>query len=332
MKILYFHQHFSTPDGSTGTRSYEFAKQLVSRGHEVTVVCGSYFLANTGLHGDPVKGIRRGVVDGINVIEIVLEYSNYDNLLQRSVTALKFAGKSIYIALTERFDLLFATSTPLTASLPGIAMRCLKPTKKFVFEVRDLWPEIPKALGVSNPAILWSLSLLERVSYLAMHAGVALSPGIRDGMRRRTRPAKPIELIPNGCDLDTFGPRAARGTELPAGFATTGLRCVFCGAHGVANGLDAVLDAASELQRLGRSDIQIIFVGDGKLKPQLVERCRNEQLANCLFIDPMPKHRLAELLQQADVGLQILANVPAFYYGTSPNKFLRLRCCRIADR
>jgi glycosyltransferase involved in cell wall biosynthesis len=35
----------------------------------------------------------------------------------------------------------------------------------------------------------------------------------------------------------------------------------------------------------------------------------------------MPKRRLAEILGAADVGLMLLADVPAFYYGTSPNKF-----------
>jgi len=42
MKILYFHQHFSTPAGSTGTRSYEFGKALVRAGHHITMICGSY--------------------------------------------------------------------------------------------------------------------------------------------------------------------------------------------------------------------------------------------------------------------------------------------------
>jgi len=105
------------------------------------------------------------------------------------------------------------------------------------------------------------------------------------------------------------------------GFPREGLRCVFTGAHGLANGLDAVLDAAKVLRDKGRTDIHLIFVGDGKLKPKLVQRKKAEQLDNCLFFDLLPKDQLSEVMNQTDVGLMILANISAFYYGTSPNKF-----------
>ena len=69
MKILYFHQHFTTPQGASGTRSYEFARRLISAGHEVTMVCGSYGAGDTGLGGEFRRGRREGTVDGIKVIE-----------------------------------------------------------------------------------------------------------------------------------------------------------------------------------------------------------------------------------------------------------------------
>lgn len=323
MKVLYFHQYFSTPKGSTGTRSYEMARRLLERGHEVTMVCGSGMMAKTGLSGDPVGGLRRGKVDGIEVIEICLPYSNYDGLFKRALTFLRFALKSVGVAWREDYDLLFATSTPLTAGIPGIAMRLLKPRKPFVFEVRDLWPELPRAMGMKNPFLLGGMSLLEKLSYLAMRGGVALSPGIQEGMRRRSPSDTPVEIVPNGCDLALFQP--AGGTfddsKLPEGFPRDGLRCVFTGAHGRANGLSAVLDAAKELLGRGRQDIHLIFVGDGKLKPELEARKQAEGLDNCLFFKPLPKDQLSEVMRQTDVGLMILADIPAFYYGTSPNKF-----------
>jgi glycosyltransferase involved in cell wall biosynthesis len=96
---------------------------------------------------------------------------------------------------------------------------------------------------------------------------------------------------------------------------------VFAGAHGHANGLDAVLDAAAELQRRGRRDIVLALIGEGKLKPKLQERARREGLENCRFYKPMPKRELNQVIGCANAGLMILANVPAFYFGTSPNKF-----------
>jgi hypothetical protein len=69
MRVLYFHQHFSTPQGSAGIRSYEMARALVARGHQVTMVCGSYGVGKTGLTSAFLNGMRRGVVDGIAVVE-----------------------------------------------------------------------------------------------------------------------------------------------------------------------------------------------------------------------------------------------------------------------
>ena len=97
MRILYFHQHFSTTKGSSSTRSYEFAKKLISRGHQVTMVCGSYWLANSGLKSNFKNGYRQGIVDGINVIEFKLSYSNSDGFLKRSLTFIRFSLMSLFI-------------------------------------------------------------------------------------------------------------------------------------------------------------------------------------------------------------------------------------------
>ena len=253
MRVLYFHQHFSTPQGSTGTRSYEMAKRLIDHGHLVTMVCGSGFMVRTGLTGEPEKGVRRGIVDGIDVIEINLKYSNYDSLSKRAMLFLKYALKSTLIAWKEKYDVLFATSTPLTAGIPGIVMRIMKPSKRFVFEVRDLWPELPKAMGVvSNPFVLFGMTILEKVTYVSMHGGVALSPGIREGMLKGAGVGKNVVIIPNGCDLDIFKPGKTvdiGSSKLLVGLPEDSFRCIFTGAHGIANGLDAVLDAASVLKK-----------------------------------------------------------------------------------
>lgn len=320
MKILYFHQHFTTPKGSTGTRSYEMGRRLVERGHEVTIVCGSYAMARSGLSGPVQNGLREGVVDGIRVVEICLPYSNHDSFLKRSVTFLRFAWRSIRIAFREDFDLLFATSTPLTAGIPGIVLKSFR-KRKFVFEVRDLWPELPREMGViRNPAILAAMSFLEWLTYRKADACIGLSPGIVEGIRRRGPKDQPIAMVPNGCDLDLFRPGQREQLEL-TGISRTDFVAIFTGAHGVANGLDAVLDAAAVLKKRGRRDIKLVFIGDGKLKPQLVGRAAGEELTHCLFFDPVPKDELNRIVASADVGLMILANVPAFYYGTSPNKF-----------
>ncbi|WP_265529490.1 glycosyltransferase family 4 protein [Sphingomicrobium marinum] len=319
MHILYLHQHFTTPKGITGTRSYENAKALVARGHKVTMACGSIGHGSTGLSGPFEKGKREGDVEGIHVIEYDLGYSNNDSFLKRSWTFVKYALATTRLAMQRRFDLNFATTTPLTAGIPVILARLLA-GKRYVFEVRDLWPELPRAMGViKNPLVLWALGVLEFLSYRLADRCVALSPGIADGIAERGVPRDKIAVIPNGCDLELFDVPAA--DTLPEGLDEARLVAIFPGTHGTANGLDAVLDAAGELKKRGRDDIAFLLVGDGREKPRLLDRRGSEGLNNVTFLPPMPKVDLVPIIRRADIGLQILSDVPAFYYGTSPNKF-----------
>ena len=319
MKILYFHQHFSTPKGAAGIRSYAMAQSLIRNGHQVTMVCGSFGNGQTGLTKPFVKGMRRGEVEGIDIIEFELAYSNNLSFAQRIALFLSFAFKSVKVAMIEKYDVIFATTTPLTASIPGIAAKWLR-RKPFVFEVRDLWPELPKAMGViKNPIILGLMSVLEWMSYHSADRLIGLSPGIVDGIVSRGIKIEKVAMIPNGCDLDIFEnqPTAWR----PEGVAGTDLMAVFTGTHGLANGLDAVVDAALELSNRAVKDIKIVLVGNGMKKEALQQRVTALKLNNVIFHEPVNKDKLAGLMASADIGLQVLANIPAFYYGTSPNKF-----------
>lgn len=322
MRVLYIHQHFSTPKGSAGTRSYEFARALIAKGHQITMVCGSNQLSHTGLNTEVKRGIRRGEVEGIQVIEIVIPYSNHDGFVKRALKFLQFSWRCTRLVFQEKYDLLFATSTPLTVAIPGIVLKFFKPKKRFIFEVRDLWPELPKAMKViTNPVILKLMAILEKKAYLAANALIGLSPGIVSGIKKIV-PNKPVGLIPNGCDREFFQ-QVPKQREIfeKFGLSQNEFIAVFTGAHGIANGLDAVLDAAELLQKQGNKKIKFLFVGDGKLKPVLMARAEQQSLDNCVFIDPMPKSELRQVLRSADVGLMVLQNIPAFYFGTSPNKF-----------
>jgi glycosyltransferase involved in cell wall biosynthesis len=177
---------------------------------------------------------------------------------------------------------------------------------------------LPRAMGViRNPAVLAAMSVLEWLAYRCANACIGLSPGIVAGIKRRCSRRKEVAMIPNGCDLNTFRPQ-----EQSVGIEGRGMfRAVFTGAHGTANGLDAVLDAAAILKRRDRDDVELLFVGDGRMKPHLMARARREGLDNCQFSDPVSKSSLTQTMADCDAGMMILANVPAFYYGTSPNKF-----------
>ena len=143
-----------------------------------------------------MNGQRRGLVDGIDVIELELAYANADGLIRRTTTFFKYVVRGLRLVFTEKYDLVFATTTPLTAGIPGIVARWLR-NKPFIFEVRDLWPELPKAMGViTNPLIISLMSLLEWLSYHSAHHVIALSPGIAKGIAKRGVGLNKISLVP----------------------------------------------------------------------------------------------------------------------------------------
>jgi len=319
VRLLYFHQHFATPQGSSGTRSYEFARALIARGHQVTMICGAHKLSGLDLPYDEARGWHRGNVDDIDVISLPLAYSNRDSLVRRGLAYVRFALRSVRLALTLDCDLVFATSTPITAVIPGLAAKWLR-GKPFVFEVRDLWPELPRALGLRNPFLLGGMSLLEFLGYRSADACIGLSPGIVEGIRARADERLPVAMIPNGCDLEAFNPAKRSRLTLP-GIGPDDFVAGFTGAHGVANGLDALLDVAEELKRRGDTRVKFAFIGDGKEKERLASRAAELGLTNCLFFPPVPKTELGAITASLDCGLMVLKDIPAFYRGTSPNKF-----------
>jgi len=323
MRVLYFHQHFSTREGNTGTRSYEMAKRLIERGHEVTVVCASYAHGRTGITIPFENGRRQSVVDGIVVIEFELVYSNELSFPKRIVVFGRYAFRGTMLALRAEYDLLFATSAPLTAAIPGILMKAFRFRKRpFVFEIRDPWPESPRAMGaIKNPILLGLMDLLETLAYRAADGYIALSPGMVAAFTRKRVPEQLISMIPNGSDNELIQISQTREFDLP-GIDKGDFVAVYTGAHGVANGLDRLVDAAARINADGCENIKIVLIGDGAMKASLQRRVENEGLQSVvLFFDPIPKSRLQDLMTQADLGLMILDNVPVFYYGSSPNKF-----------
>ena len=319
MKILYIVQHFNIPTGSAGIRPYKMANALIENGHEVTIVCGSYDGAKTGLDGTFFKGKRTGYFEGIEIIEFDIKYSNKLSFIQRTWVFMLYVWKTIELALFYRYDVLFASSTPLTVGISGIFARWIR-RKKFVFEVRDLWPELPKAMGViKNPVILSLMGILEFLCYHSANKLIGLSGGITNGIAKRGIKLEKIKTIPNGCDLDIFS--SDHGKLKISGANEDDFLCLYSGTHGIANGLDILIDAALVLRERGNQTIKFVLVGDGRCKPDLIKRANELQLENIIFLGPLNKSELSKLMNTCSIGMQLLANIPAFYYGTSPNKF-----------
>ncbi len=325
MHVAYIHQHFSTTRGATGTRSYEMSKRLIRAGHRVTMICGAYEAGDQ--RAEPGSRVAELDVDGIRVLRVAEPYANRMGFARRILAFHRFAKTAARVVFKLDADIVFATSTPLTVGIPGMkgARRLGVP---FVFEVRDLWPELAIALGViKNSLLQWYTRRLERKIYFAADRIIALAPGIKDGIAETGYPAKRIAVIPNASDIELFRPSEHKHLDERFGHPDD-FRLIFTGAHGLANGLDAVLDAVAELKKLGANGIRLIFMGEGRLKPSLMARSREQKLDEWVcWLPPIPKAELARVLPQMHVGLMILKNIPAFYFGTSPNKFFDYIAC-----
>lgn len=319
LRILYLHQHFSTPAGATGTRSFAMADALARRGHDVTLACGRYAGAVSGLGGPFRRGRRQGQVAGFTVREWDIPCGNAQSLARRGVAFLHYAARATGLAVFGRFDVVVASSTPLTVVLPALTARVLAGTP-FLFEIRDPWPELPRAMGEGSRPLWAAMGALATLACRRAAAVVALSEGMAATALARGAAAERIAVVPNGCDLGLFGPNALPWR--PAAAAAGEAIAVYAGAHGRANGLDALLDAAAWLQARDERSVRLVLVGEGAEKPRLRARAAAEGLANVTFLDPLPKRALAQLLAGSQVGVQCLAAIPAFAEWTAPNKLM----------
>ena len=316
MKIIYLHQYFNTPNmPGFGTRSYEMARRLVQWGHEVEMI-------STIRQGEETNANdwRVTIESGIRVHWLSVPYSNSMSFKMRMRAFFKFAWKASKRAASIDGDIILATSTPLTIAIPGLYASQRKKIP-MVFEVRDLWPEAPIQLGVlRNPVLIRLARLLEKAAYRRSSHIIALTPGMKAGVVGSGVPEEKISMIPNSSDLDVFSPDID-GSEFRRRFnLEKKFVLVYFGSHGEANGLDFVLDAASELKKRGENEVAFLLHGRGMRKQALIHRAEQEGLDNIVFSDEyLRKSEVAELVASADVCMTIYKNVPILYT-CSPNK------------
>lgn len=320
MRISYVQQHFASGQGEAGIRGYNLVKILAKRGHDVTVICGRNW-RDSALATDKTQWVVEQELDGFHVVQLGVFYSNHQSFLTRLWSFILFGMLACYQVLRRRADLVYASSTPLTMSIPALCARCIKGTP-YVFEVRDLWPDLPIEMGlIRNSLIKRALYFWEWVTYRFAWRLVALAPGIKEGIERKAGvSASHVAMIPNGSDtehLRALGRLPRKHIPVDEDKLAIG----YSGTHGLANGLDAVLDAAAVLKRRGVCDVVLVLIGDGREKLRLMRRANQEGLDNVCFVGFFNKASYNNALAELDVGMQTLLNIPGFHYGTSPNKF-----------
>jgi glycosyltransferase involved in cell wall biosynthesis len=314
VKIVYFHQFFSTPRGSWGTRVYEFCRDWVEAGHEVTVVTSTF--AKSDL--EVTQRVEDLDIDGITVKVIDLKMDNKQPVWKRIRSFVVYAGLCSWYAIRLPADVVIASSGPITVGLPALAARWIR-RRRLVFEVRDLWPDGAIEMGLlPNPLVRRAAYALEAACYRSADQIVCLSPGMVDNIRDRFG-IDAITSITNAADLDLFGtPRTI--DPLPEVFTRPDTTvAIYTGNIGQVNNSDLLLRAARALQARGRTDIAIVLVGDGQLKASLQSEAERDGVSTIHFLDLMPKHDLVALIQRSAVSLVPLRGKPILDT-SSPNK------------
>jgi glycosyltransferase involved in cell wall biosynthesis len=311
LHILFLSHYFPPEVNAPASRTFENCREWVRLGHEVTVVtCAPNHPRGQVYEGYRNSAFQRERMEGIEVVRVWTWLAANEGFLLRSLNYVSFMVSAL-VALPRlpRADVVVTTSPQFFNGLAGYFVRALRRIP-WVFEVRDLWPESIIAVGAArNTLLIRMLEGLERFAYRKADYLVPVTDAFSRHMIARGVPARKISVIKNGADLRRFHDAAAQDLRAELGLGTRFVAAYF-GTHGMAHGLDTLLDAAALLQ--SHDDIVFLMVGDGAERERL-ERQRNQRgLGNVVMLAQQPKERMPSLWRTADVSLVLLKDTPLF--------------------
>jgi glycosyltransferase involved in cell wall biosynthesis len=309
MRILYLSQYFPPEPGAPAARVSELTRAWARAGHDVTVLTA---MPNhpSGIVPEDYRrrALVRETVDGVNVVRTWIYAAPNKGRVRRSLAYASYAASAVGWGQlhTGAADVVLATSPQLLCACAGWAAATAH-RAPFIFEVRDLWPESIVAVGAlpAGHPVVRGLTVVEEGLYRAARAIVVVTDSFRTRLVERGVDASKIHVVKNGVDLRRFVPMP-RETPLRADLGYVG----YAGTHGMAHGLNTVLDAARRLSN--RDDVRFLFVGDGAERKRLEERARAEKLENTRFLGVLPRDRMNEVYASLDLSLVTLRKSELF--------------------
>ncbi len=318
MKILYLHQYFNTPDMPGSTRSYELSKRLAANGHSVFMITSKRDIYQKNKNGWTIE-------DGINVYWIPVQYSNTMSFSRRIFSFLFFSLKSIKISLSINADIIYASSTPLTIAIPAIIYSKFK-GKPMVFEVRDLWPELPIAVGALKFPFFKSIALwLEKISYKNSKKIIALSNGMKEGIIKKGYSIDQIDVITNLSNTNVFQKLSTKkdfDLEIDNyNWNPSDKLVIYTGSMGHVNDLCYLVKMAGSL-KIKNNKIKFIIAGEG-IESNNINLLAEELgvLGKTVFtVNPIEKSNIPKLYSRASVVTSLFINIKELW-NNSANKF-----------
>jgi glycosyltransferase involved in cell wall biosynthesis len=301
MKVLVLSQYYPPEVGATQTRVHHFSSRLAAAGHDVSVVAempnhpkGVVFEGYRG------KLVARGRDDLVRVWVYTSPRKSLARRLAFYGTYMVNAVLAALLVVRRRPDVIFASSPPLPVLCAAYAVSRVT-RRPFVADIRDIWPAIGVALGeVRGNRAVRLAQRLERFLYRTARRITVVTEGFVDHVVAQGADPEKVTFLPNGTVPELFSPDRTDPTlreELGEPRFVVG----FFGNHGIAQGLPAVVDAASLL--FDREDIHFLFVGEGPVKEELIAKARTENLSNVTFREQVPIEEVAEQIAACDMAL-----------------------------
>lgn len=312
MKIVYLHQYFRTPESGGGTRSYEFAKQWVKNGHEVHIITAP--TENTQLSYE--------LIDGIKIHYISDKYENSFSYKARILVFLKFAILSGRKANQLNADIIYATSTPLTVCIPAIYCKLRKRTN-YIFEIRDLWPDVPIAMKILRSKILISGSkLIERLAYRFASHIIVISPTMRDNVIAKGVSEEKVSCVTQGCDNSIFqNPEIIDHSWLPDNLKNKKI-VIYAGAVSTANNLKYIVNLALQA-RFSAHDVRFVILGGGGQLAEIKKYAEELQVLDSYvhFLGQVSKFEVSKWMHVSTFTLSTFSGPEELWIHGAQNKF-----------
>lgn len=310
MKVLFLTDNFPPEYNAPATRTFEHCREWVKRGADVTVItCFPNFPKGEVFDGFKNKWKEVSYMDGIRVVRVWSFITPNVGTFKRSLDFFSFAVTSFIAGLAVKADLIVATSPQFFTALSGCALAFFK-RKRWVMEVRDIWPESIAAVGAMKTR--WVISLLERVElFLYRNAWriVVVTDAFKDNMVARGVPADKIFVVKNGVDLSVYAPTPRNKELMDALGIPQKIIVGYTGTHGLAHSLDFILRS---IARMNDQDFHFVFIGDGAEKENLMRLAQTLQLNNVTFVDPVRKSEIVSYLSMIDIALVPLRKSSTF--------------------
>lgn len=335
MRIWIFNQYASTPDRLM-TGAFYLAKALAARGHQVTVFAAGFeYYSRRELRLRGGEWSRRERRKGVEFVW-VRTVSYDDRLWRRALNMASYFASAMAAALgrRDRPDVVMG-SCPHPLAVLGAFLVASAKRARFVYEIRDLWPQtfVDRGTFSSGHPLVRVLRLLERFLLQRASLVVSVLPHAHEYVESLGLDPSKVVWIPNGVEVAAFEAPADR--RVSGRWASQGRRAdeilstprpdrprtfMYLGGLNHYQGLETVLEAARLLQEDGVRDARFVIVGRGFAKDELVDLAAGMGLRNCEFREAVPRARVAEVLAEADVLVFHLRKLSVLRYGMSPNK------------